>query len=392
MVDFAGVPPPVNTPAAVAFTHDGELIWLALQLVPVGLALALLFTGAAAGLRGRLERLCRGRRYWVITLLGWAWLIAAALLSLPLHSLDHARWAVWGVPMSWPAWLAGQGAQLAVELVAAAMLLWMLFALIRKAPRSWPVLATLIVTPVLATGLVAMQVIVQPMLTSYHPLDDAGLRAAIQSMAERCGAGAVPVLVGGDDDTVVGLGSTSRILIYPDSLRDESRAQLLTTLAHELKHYRMGDNWLAVGVVGGLILGGAVLVQILGALAIRVFRGRFGFESLADPAALPLIVLIATLAWSLAGLPIYNAVQRHVELEADRFALEVTHENRALGEYQAAVGKQPWRMNVFDEPFRIWFANHPSQNERVELADHYAPWKQGRPGRYDDVCRPPPGG
>jgi Zn-dependent protease with chaperone function len=392
MVDVAGVPPPVNAPGAEAFAHEGELIWLALQLVPVALAAALLLTGASARLTRAFEQISGGRRFKVIVLMGWAWLVVTGLLTLPLRALDHARWARWGIPMDWPAWLAGQGMQVAAGLGATALLLWLPFALIRGAPRLWPMWAALLATPTLAAGLVAMQVLVQPMLTSYRPLDDASLRAAIQSMAERCGAGPVPVLVGGDDETVVGLGPTSRILISPDSLKSETRAELLTTLAHELKHFRMGDNWLAIGVVGGLVLAGGLLVQLLGGVAIKAFGARFGFGSLADPASLPLMVLILTAAWAIAGLPIFNAVQRHVELEADRFALEVTHDNRALAEQQAAAGKGPWRMNVYDEPFRIWFATHPSQSERVQLADHYAPWMQGRAGRYDKVCRPAPAG
>ena len=391
MVELAGVTAPVNSPGAVAFAHQGELIWLALQLVPIALAAVLLFSGASARITRAFERLCGGRRYPVIVLVGCAWLVAVTLLSLPLRWFEHARWAVWGVPIGpWQGWLVQQLPPLLALLVGVAALLWLPFALIRKAPRLWPVLAALIATPVLAAGVVAMQVVVQPMLTSYRPLEDANLKAAIQAMAERCGAGPVPVLIGGDDETVVGLGPTSRILISPDALKTQTRAELLTTMAHELKHYRMGDNWLAIGVVGALILAGGLLVQLGGGLAIRLFRGRFGFESLADPAALPLIVLILTGGWALAGLPVFNAVQRHAELEADRFALEVTHDNRALADYQASVGRQPWRMNVYDAPFRIWFANHPSQNERVQLADHYAPWKQGRPGRYDAVCRAPP--
>ena len=114
-----------------------------------------------------------------------------------------------------------------------------------------------------------------------------------------------------------------------------------------------------------------------------------GFAALADPAALPLMALVVTAAWAIAGLPIYNAVQRHAELEADRFALEVARDNRAQALWQASVSKQPWRMNEYDPVFRIWFANHPSQSERVRLADSWAPWKQGRPGVYDRVCRPP---
>jgi Zn-dependent protease with chaperone function len=388
VVDVAKVAPPVNAPGAVTFTHEGELIWLALQLVPIALAAAWLFTGASARLAGVFERMAGGRRYRVIVLMGWTWLVTTGLVSLPLQAFDHARWAAWGIPLGWPAWLAGQGVQLAAGLVVVTLLLWAPFALIRRAPRLWPWWAALAVTPAVAAGLVAMQVLVQPMLTSYRPLEDRGLKVAIQSMAERCGAGPVPVFIGGNDETVVGLGPTSRILISPDALRTQTRAELMTTLAHELKHFRMGDNWLAIGVVGTLILAGGLLVQRLGGSAIRAFGARFGFDSLADPASLPLIVLILTASWAIAGLPIFNAVQRHVELEADRFALEVTHDNRALAERQAAAGMLPWHMNVYDEPFRIWFANHPSQSERVKLADHYAPWTGGRPGRYDKVCRP----
>jgi Zn-dependent protease with chaperone function len=390
MTGFAGVPIPVNGPSAPMFALQGELIWLALQLVIIALAAVLLFSGASARLRAALERLCAGRRYPVIVLVGWCWVIAATALTLPLRWLDHARWGVWGVPVgTWPAWLEQQLPPLIVQLIAVALLLWIPFALIRKAPRLWPVWLTLIVVPALAAGLVVFQVAVQPMLTSYRPLADPGLRAAIQSMAERCGAGPVPVFVGGDDVTVVGLGPWSRVLVSQSDLAAESRAELLTTMAHELKHYRMGDNWLAIAVVGGLILAGGLLVQLLGGAAIRAFGPRLGFASLADPAALPLMVLIATAAWSIAGLPIYNAVQRHAELEADRFALEVARDNRAQALWQASVGKQPWRMNEYDPVFRIWFANHPSQSERVRLADAWAPWKQGRPGVYDRVCRPP---
>ena len=389
MIDVAAVAVPVNGPGALAFVHQGELIWLGLQLVPVALALALLLTGAGARVRAALGRLCGGRRYGTIVLVGWAWLVAAGLLSLPLQYLDHVRWSVWGVPTPpVTAWLAGQAAQLGVLLVAAMLLLWIPFALIAKAPRVWPVWLTLIVVPVLTVGLVCVQVWVQPMLTSYQPLADRALAAQIQSMADRCGAGRIPVLIGGDDETVVGLGPTSRILLSPEALKVETRAELITTVAHELKHYRMGDNWLAIGTVGALILAGALLVQVLGGGAVRAWGARFGFSTLADPTSLPLIALILTIAWVCAGLPIYNAVQRHAELEADRFALEVTHDNHALAQRQAEAGKYPWRMNEYDEAYRLLFANHPSQAERVRLANSYRPWEQGRPGVYDGICKP----
>src|SRR5262249_50407881 len=160
-------------------------------------------------------------------------------------------------------WLAGQGAAFLVRLVAVAALLWIPFRLIERRPRSWPLLLTAMALPALAAVLVLWQVVVLPMTTRFEPLADRALVAAIQTMARarRCGAGTVPVLVGGNDNTVVGLGPTSRVLIAPWSLKLQTRAELRTTIAHELKHYRMGDNWLALAVAGALMLAGFLLVQ-----------------------------------------------------------------------------------------------------------------------------------
>jgi Zn-dependent protease with chaperone function len=164
--------------------------------------------------------------------------------------------------------------------------------------------------------------------------------------------------------------------------------QLMTTLAHELKHHLMGDNWLALGVVGALILAGAVLVQLLGGAAIRLWGPRMGLRSLHDPAALALIALIVTLGWGLAGLPLYNAVQKHAEFDADRFALELTHDNRALSEWQARAASLPWVTSEEDWFTSVFLDNHPSQADRVRFGNSYRPWAQGRPGAYDGVCRP----
>jgi Zn-dependent protease with chaperone function len=196
------------------------------------------------------------------------------------------------------------------------------------------------------------------------------------------------VLVGGGDTTVVGLGPTSRILVDDFSLKLATPAQLMTTLAHELKHHLMGDNWLAVRVVGALMLAGALLVQVLGGAAIGLWGRRMGLASLHDPAALPLIVLIVTLSWGAAGLPIFNAVQKHVEFEADRFALELTHDNRAFSEWQAKGSSLPWRMNEEDWITSTFLDNHPSQADRVRFGNSYRPWAEGRKGVYDGVCKP----
>jgi Zn-dependent protease with chaperone function len=99
------------------------------------------------------------------------------------------------------------------------------------------------------------------------------------------------------------------------------------------------------------------------------------------------MVLILSLAWALAGLPVFNAVQKHAEHEADRFSLEVTRDNRAFSQTQAEVARQPWRMNEEDWITSVFFDTHPSQADRVRFGDSYRPWELGRPGVYDRVCK-----
>jgi STE24 endopeptidase len=390
-VSFA-VPVPFNTPGGVQFVHQGEVIWIGLQLITLAVALAFLAWGFGARLRTSLGRLTGGKDQLTLVLFAWIYLAANTAAALPLRWADVARWAQWAgqgaqVPEA-GAWLWGQAIGLGLLCAAAAGLLWIPNSLMAKSPRLWWLWLTAIAVPVLATGLVFWQVVLLPMTTRFEPLADAGLTARIEAIAERCGAGTVPIFVGGNDETVVGLGPTSRILIPPWALKLQTPDQVVSGVAHEMKHYRMGDNWLAIGSVGALVLAGGLLAQLLGHAALRLWGSRMGVGSLNDPAAFPLLVLILALAWTLAGLPIFNAVQKHAEHEADRFALEATRDNLAFSESQAAVGRQPWRMNEEDWITRVFFDTHPSQAARVRFGNSYRPWEHGQPGVYDRVCRP----
>jgi STE24 endopeptidase len=147
----------------------------------------------------------------------------------------------------------------------------------------------------------------------------------------------------------------------------------------------MGDNWKALAIIAGFLLAGFWLTDRLGRGAIRRFSPRWGFSELSDPASLPLIVFIFTFLW-LAILPFFNMFSRHIELEADRFGLELTHQNHAAAMIfvrDAQTDLAPdW--GTF---FRISQATHPSIRERIEFANTYKPWEHGEPLRYSNVCK-----
>jgi Zn-dependent protease with chaperone function len=214
------------------------------------------------------------------------------------------------------------------------------------------------------------------------------LAAHAQALGERCGIARLRVLIGGNDDaTVIGLGPFNRIVVSEKFVHELTEPEQVVNLAHELKHYLTWDSWQAIALIAAFLLGGLWLVDVLARGILARFGHRWGFTGLADPASFPLVLCTLTALWLAAGLPLYNAVQRRAELEADRFALELTHLNRAQGLLQIRYSK--YSLNDYDAFFRTWMANHPSISERVQFANTYRPWDENEPLRYGTRCRMP---
>jgi STE24 endopeptidase len=381
------VPVPETTPAALARIRHGNIHWAAFELLALAIPLFVLFIG----LGGRLSRICESIsghcRYWTVTLFALAYFVLAALIAMPLeYYLDYVQPHAAGLSnQTLPNWLKGEGVQLLVRLVAAALLIWLPYRLIAKSPRRWWLYCTLALIPFAFLALVALPVWVKPLTISFKPLEDGPLKTRIETLAARCGVNNIPVLVGGNSTGVDGLGPTNRIYLQTNLASVESPDQIEFTIGHELKHYVMGDNWKALAILAAFLLAGFWLADRVGRAAIRRFSPRWGFSELSDPASLPVIVFLFLFLW-LAILPFFNLFARHIELEADRFGLELTHQNRAdalIFVRDAQVDLAPdW--GTF---FLIFRADHPSIRERIELANAYKPWEYGEPLRYSNVCK-----
>jgi len=381
----ASVAVPAATPQAVSYLHLHEVLWGLLQLVGLVLPLALLWSGAAARLRNLCRRLSFGHDGVARVLMVTLYLALLALVSAPiLWVRDVGGEAAFGqTPPSTAQWLVDQAVPLATKAVAAVLFLWIPYFFYRRLPRFWWAASTATLVPVAFLALVIIPVFVSPLMTNYAPLADKALAAKIERLAARCGVGPIPVFVGGSDDTVVGLGPTNRIVLEDDIAKHETQAQIEFTVAHELKHYRLGDNWIALAIIVAVL--GAVFLAIH--LLVPPLARFFRLEGFADPATLPLIALIAGTIWLLA-LPAFNWEARRIEFEADRFSLELTQQNQAAAELFAGWTKSNLSAPEFDTFFRLFRQTHPSLGERIRFANSYKPWESGQPLVYRDVCRP----
>jgi STE24 endopeptidase len=376
---------PASSAEAFAKMRSGNILWTAAQLLALAIPLFLLATGLGARIRATCRRIARGRWFWTVVLFACAYLGFSALITLPLDFYrGFVRARAYGSQQTLPEWIKAECVQLLVQLIVASLFLWIPYLLIKRSPRRWWLYGALALIPVAFLALVALPVWVAPLTTHYRPVDNAPLESRIATLAARCGVSRIPVFVGGDDTTVVGLGPTNRIVLQSDLATVETPDQIEFTIGHELKHYVMDDNWKALAIIAALLLAGFWLADRLGRSAIRRFSGRFGFSELSDAASLPLVALIFTGCW-LCVQPAFNMFARHIELEADRFALELTHENHADASIFAHE-VQSGEPAEWDGFFLFFRATHPSRGERIRFANSYKPWEQGIPLVYGDVC------
>jgi len=376
---------PKATESALAWMRAVNIHWAVVRLLGLAIPLLFLFTGFGARLCRRCEAICGDRWFWTLTLFACAYLLLAELLVLPFEFYFGYLPAHAMGSLTMSNWLKNESVQLAVRLVLASLLLWLPYRLIARSPRRWCLYGSLMLIPVAFLVMVAWPVWVDPLTTTYKPLNDPALERRIESLAARCGVTHIPIFVGGNSTGVTGLGPTNRIVLQGNLTTVETPDQIEFTIGHELKHYVMDDNWKALAIIAAFLLAGFWLTDRLGRAVLRRFSPRWGFRELSDPASFPLMMFLLTFLVFAVG-PFFNLFARHIEFEADRFGLELTHQNHAEA---AMFAKQDQSGDVpeWDTFFLLSQATHPSDTKRIEFANTYKPWLQGAPLVYGSVCK-----
>ncbi len=390
------LPVPPAAPTALAFHRAQDLFWLADQALSFLLPLVILFTGWSARLTGWARRVTGGRWYPTLALYTILYLGISFVVGLPLsyahdyvfaHAYDQSNQTL-------GKWSSDQVIALLVSLVAAALIVWIPFLLIRRLPRTWWLWSTAALTPVIIVAIVITPIWISPLFNKFTPLPPSELRTAIEVEAARGGLENATILVmdqSTDSKTfgayVTGLAGTERIVLFDTTLKTLTQPETLFVVGHEMKHYLLNDVWKLVGLYVAVILIGFLAVDRLARAATRRWAGRFGFDDIADPAALPLLLVVFGIV-SLVLTPAINTVSRHIEHEADRFGLELTHDN------QAAASAFVKRFNeALGIPYPGWLErnfrlDHPSLGDRITFANAYHPWDEGKPLVYGDRIKP----
>jgi Zn-dependent protease with chaperone function len=351
----------------------------------------LLFTGLSARIRDLARRV--GRRWYftlvvygaVVTLLAWA-------VSLPLAWYEgFVREHAYGLStQSAGKWFGDSLKGMAIGIVSFALVMWVPYLLLRKSPRRWWLWTGLAAIPLLAATFWLSPLVIDPLFNKFGPMHDRALEARILAEADRAGIERSRVFeVNKSADTrmlnayVTGFGGSKRIVLWDTIIREMNERELLFVVGHEMGHYVLHHVQLLMLAASLLVLVALFAVHRSAGWAIGRWGRRFGFDRLDDVASYPLLSVIVGVV-ALAITPAFLAFDRHVEHEADRFGLELTRDNHAAATAFVKLQTQNLSTPYHSTLYKLWHDGHPPVGERIDFANAYRPWAQGKPLRYGE--------
>jgi Zn-dependent protease with chaperone function len=395
----AAIAVPAPSQEAVAFHRGGNALWVLNQVAAIALPLLVLATGLHRRLRDAALRRTRGYRGLAASVLA-VWLFALfAIVSWPLaYYQSYWRLHAYGLSnQSFLRWLDHWAMAVLVDLAVAGLVAWMPYQILRIHPRRWWLATGLLTLPFLLFGALVMPVAIDPLFNRQSRLGDPVLEGKILELARRSGIAADRVYeVDKSRDTrainayVKGLMDTRRIVLWDTLLDRLEEDEILFVMGHEMGHYVLGHVVQGIVLATGLILVGLGLVHVAATAILRRCGARLGIDGLADLASMPLLLALAQ-AVALVLTPVGFAFGRHLEHEADRFALELTRDNRAGATAFLAFQRENLGVPRPAPLYRLWRASHPSLADRVAFCNAYRPWAEGKPLRYAGRFETPPG-
>lgn len=389
------VPVPVPSEKAMRYYRSGNWLWGVATVWGFLVPLVWVATGWSARLRSVAQRWTGGR--WYPTVVVYFLLFAALgfLIDLPLaYYSDYVRPHAYDLSnQTLGKWLGDGFKGLGVGMVVSALFAWIPFWLLRKSPKRWWLWTAALSVPFVALMVLVTPIWIDPLFNEFGPMQDKALEADILSLAERAGiSGGRVYEVDKSVDTeavnayVTGLGGTQRIVLWDTILQKLSREQLLFVMAHEMGHYVLGHVPKTLVVVPLLVLAGLWLIHRTSGALLARYGKRFGFTELSDVAAAPWLILLFGI-FMFAISPLFLAYSRSMELESDRFGLELTRDNRAAAEAFVRLQEENLGNPRPGWLYKLWRSSHPPLGERIDFCNGYRPWESGEPLAYGDRFR-----
>jgi len=355
--------------------------WLLLWnfLVAIGISIFLLESGISARLRDFAERICTGSS-WLpqfplqIACYAIPYFLIVGTLGFPLDFYEHfVREHQYGLAtQSFLPWFREQSIGFGLTIIGGTILLIALYAVFRRAPRTWWIWGTVVAVLFMTVVVVITPVFVEPLFNTYKPITNPEIRNPILAMAQ---ANQIPAKQVFEVDAsrqttrisanVAGFLGTTRIALNDNLLKQCTLPEIRAVMAHEMGHYVLNHSAKLLTYSAIFIVIGLALIRQMVDAAVRRWGVKWGVRGISDPAGVPLLVLILSTLLFIAT-PLLNTVVRVTEREADAFGINTAREPDGMAKVTLKLGAYRKLDPTPIEEF-IFF-DHPSGRARIRMA------------------------
>jgi STE24 endopeptidase len=348
-----------------------------LALAGMGLSLLLLLVFYYSGLSVRLAHLFPEVS---ITLTFFVYITVfmtfMSLISLPLSFYSSYRhehkWKFSNHTVK--SWLWEQVKAFFVGLFILFIILSLLFWIMSVFPRTWWLFAGLAMAIVNVIFATVLPVIILPIFNKYTPIQNEELTSSLENVLNQGGLKSSGFFkedmsrqTKKENAFLAGLGRTRRVVLGDNLMENMSVPEIGTIIAHEVGHFRHRHIWKHIfsGTVQQLVIFFA-LDQI-----VRSIFPQFLSSTRANLALLPFLAIIGGAISMLLFSPLSNAVSRHFEREADRYALKAVGDKRPFITALAGLADRNLA-NAYPEWWvRLLYYSHPPIGERLKMAESH---------------------
>jgi Zn-dependent protease with chaperone function len=293
----------------------------------------------------------------------------------------------------WSSWLLDWAKGSLLEFALGILLVWLLYAVMRRSPRRWWLYGWLASLPILVFAIFLSPWLVDPLFFEFTPLAPAHpqLAAQIERVTARAGE-EIPQSrmyvmnasskLNAMNAYVTGLGASRRVVVWDTTIARLSTPEVLSVFSHEMGHYVLGHVRAGVMFGAAMLLAGLFVGSFLFRGGVNRWGSLWGLRGVDDWASLPVLLGVLSLL-SFLVTPAANAYSRHIEHQADQYGLEVLHGMVPDASGAAARSLQVLGEEDLEEPSPspavvFWFYTHPPIAERILFAHTYDPWAPGR--------------
>jgi STE24 endopeptidase len=253
----------------------------------------------------------------------------------------------------------------ALTLVLASVLSAIVAAIIHYVPMWWLISFGVIFAVIVLLNLL-YPTYIAPLFNQFTPLKNRELQSKIDALLEKCGfksEGVFVVDASKRDNRLnayfAGLGKSKRVVLYDTLLKKLSDNELLAVLGHELGHFKHGDLYKNIALIGGVLFVG---FYIFGHLPTTLYM-EIGIRQ--TPAMTIILFLLLMPVLLFIFMPVISFVSRANEYAADRYAVKI-HGNAQ--DLISALKKLVDENKAFPKAHKLtifFYHSHPPVIERL---------------------------